>query len=66
VRARNPIGFSDWSKVSCLNTSDAEVPDYPSLTLSAVTASSLIVTWNTPDSHEAPIKSYEIQTDNCG
>jgi len=69
VRARNHVGFSDWSSIdasACFSTLSAAAPGKPVLpTLPEdANASVIYVAWDPPSNGGSVITGYELQQDN--
>ena len=61
MRARNSVGWGEWSETVWENTEKAVVPDAPNLTATANGAREINLSWTRPAGNGAPITYYELE-----
>lgn len=61
IRARNSVGWGEWSQTVRESTESASVPAAPTLTAQANGATEISLSWNKPNSGGAPITHYELE-----
>ena len=60
VQARNSVGTGPWSDHLEVSTI-AGAPDAPVVTATALSSSSILVSWTVPDDNGEPITGYQVQ-----
>ena len=60
VQARNSVGTGPWSDYLEVSTI-AGAPDAPKVTATALSSSSILVSWTVPDDNGEPITGYQVQ-----